>query len=253
VRTTGLRTLITGGGSGIGLAVAKQLAPDNTVVIAGRERAKLEAAVAATPSLRARLLDVTSEDSARAAIERVAQEIGGLDLVIHAAGVMHAHAIADPDAAELSAREVEVNLAGSIRVVRLTAPLLRESDAAALVLITSIVGIVPAPGFAVYSATKAAVHSLARSLRRELAPDGIRIVEVMPTWVDTGLTRGFAVAKLSPDDVAAAIVRGLQRDRDEIHVGQARAVALVNRFSPRLAEALVARASSPRSAGGRLG
>jgi uncharacterized oxidoreductase len=250
MRTTGLRILVTGGGSGIGLAVARRLATDNAVVIAGRDEGRLAGAVADAPLLRAQVLDVTSENDAHRAIDRVTDELGGLDLVIHAAGVMHAFDISDPTAAELTAREIDTNLLGSERVARLTLPILRRSDKAALVLISSVVALVPAPGFAVYSATKAAVHSLAQSLRREVSPDGIRVVEVLPTWVDTDLTRGFDVGKLTPADVAAAIVDGLARDLDEIHVGRTGAVAFANRFSPRLAEALVARASRPRSASG---
>jgi len=145
VRTTALRTLLTGGGSGIGLAVARRLAPDNTVVIAGRDEGRLARAVSDVPMLRAQALDVTSEEDTRRAIDRVTDELGGLDLVIHAAGVMHAFGISDPTAAELTAREIDTNLLGSERVARLTLPILRRSDAAALVLISSVVALVPAP------------------------------------------------------------------------------------------------------------
>jgi uncharacterized oxidoreductase len=251
VKTTGLRVLITGGGSGIGLAIATRLAPNNTVVVAGRDEDRLAWAIARLPSLSLQRLDVTSEQQVRDAIDRIVDELGGLDLVIHAAGVMHAYDLDHPQADELTAQEVDANLIGAIRIIRLTLPVLRQSETPAFVLISSVVALAPAPGFAVYSATKAALHSLARSLRRELASDGIGVYEVLPTWVDSDLTRGFDVSKLSPDAVATAIVDGLAHDRQEIHVGQAGAVALANRLSPRLAEALVARASRPRSPGGR--
>jgi short-subunit dehydrogenase involved in D-alanine esterification of teichoic acids len=247
MKTNGLRILVTGGGSGIGLAVARRLARDNSVVIAGRDEGRLDRAMAQAPGLRVQVLDVASEEETRRAIDRVADELGGLDLVIHAAGAMHAFDISGSAAADLAAREVEINFIGSERIARLTLPILRRSDTAALVLITSVVALVPAPGFAVYSATKAAVHSLARSLRHDHSADGIRVVEVLPTWVDTDLTRGFEVAKLTPDDVAIAIIDGLARDRDEIPVGRTRVVALADRISPRLAQALVDRASRPRS------
>jgi uncharacterized oxidoreductase len=247
MKTAGLRVLVTGGGSGIGLAVARCLARDNTVVIAGRDPERLARAVGEVSGLRSQVVDIASEESVRSAIARVTDKLGGLDMVVHAAGAMHAFDISDPGAAEFTARQVEVNLLGTERIARLTLPVLRRSHTAALVLVSSVVALVPAPGFAVYSATKASVHSLARSLRRNLQPDGIRVVEVLPTWVDTDLTRGFDVAKLASDEVAVAILQGLARNRDEIHVGRAGAVALVNRISPRLAQALVARASRPRS------
>lgn len=253
MKTSGLCILVTGGGSGIGLAVARRLARDNAVVIAGRDPDRLARAAAEVPELRTQVLDVTSEDDVRRGLDHISDELGGLDLVIHAAGVMHAFDMSESTAGDLAARDVETNLLGTERIARLSLPLLRRSDTPALALVTSLVALVPAPGFAIYSATKAAVHSLVRSLRQDPAAAGIRVVEVLPTWVDTDLTRGIAVAKLSPDEVAAAIVSGLARDRDEIHAGRTGIVALINRISPRVASAMVARASRPRASGGTTG
>jgi uncharacterized oxidoreductase len=253
MRTTGLRILITGGGSGIGLALAKRLAPDNVVAVAGRDEGKLARAMEDIPSFKTQVLDVTSEPQSRQAMQRIVEELGGLDVVIQAAGVMRAYDLDDPQADELTAQEVDANLTGAIRIVRLALPALRQSATPAIVLISSVVALAPAPGLAVYSATKAALHSLARSLRREQARDRIRVFEVLPTWVDSDLTQALDVPKLSPEAVATAIVDGLANDRQEIHVGQAGAVALVNRISPRLAQTLVARASRPRSLRGSSG
>jgi NAD(P)-dependent dehydrogenase (short-subunit alcohol dehydrogenase family) len=79
------KILVTGGGSGIGLALARRLAEENTVVIAGRDEAKRERARAEMPALRALRLDVTSETEARAALARMASEFGGLDLLVNSA------------------------------------------------------------------------------------------------------------------------------------------------------------------------
>jgi len=132
------------------------------------------------------------------------------------------------------------------------------------VFVSSAVALVAAPGLAVYAATKAAMHSLSRSLRRELtsgssqrepASGSIRVFEVLPPWVDTDLARSLRVAKIPPEDVADAVVRGLARDRYQIAVGQIRALLLISRLAPRMADALFARATrevgagSPRSCG----
>jgi uncharacterized oxidoreductase len=83
----GQTILVTGGGSGIGLALARRLVEENTVVIAGREEAKLERARAQVPALRALRLDVTSETEARSVLARMALEFGGVDLLVNSAGV----------------------------------------------------------------------------------------------------------------------------------------------------------------------
>ena len=170
-------------------------------------------------------------------------ELGGLDVVVNNAGVLEGYAVGDADAEAKSEEEAQVNLLGPFRVTRHALPLLRKADEAAVVFISSATALVAAPGLDVYASTKAAVHSLARSLRRELAPDSIRVFEVQPPWIDTELVRDLAVPKMSPEAVADAVVRGLARDRYEIRVGRVRGLALVNRFAPALADALFARAS----------
>jgi uncharacterized oxidoreductase len=244
VRPNGLKVLITGGGSGIGLATARQLARDNEVVIAGRDRNRLEAAIDQNPLLRMQLLDVSAEAQARRAIGDIVSELGGLDLLVNAAGVIDAYGIDSPKAERAAERDVQTNLLGSIRMVRLTLPYLRRQQRAGIVLFSSVVAIAPAPGYAVYSATKAAVHSLARSLRQELAGE-VAIFDVLPPWVDTDQASGLDVPKIGPDDVARAIVEALERDRTDVLVGRARLVSLVDRVSPSLADRLVARATRP--------
>jgi uncharacterized oxidoreductase len=235
---------VTGGGSGIGLAIARRLMVENLVVVAGRDEQKLAAVVRDNPSLRTRVLDVNAEDQARETVDAVARELGGLSLLVNSAGTIAKTDFADPHAAALAERDLQTNFMGSLRMTRLALPYLRQADDAAVVFISSVVAIAPAPGFAVYSATKAAVHSLARSLRRELAGQ-VRVFDVLPTWVETELARELEGSKLAPATVAESLLRALARDRYEVLVGQAGVVALVNRLSAGLAETLVARATRP--------
>jgi uncharacterized oxidoreductase len=219
------------------------LMTENTVVVAGRDEAKLAAAVHDSPSLLARVLDVTDERQARETVEAVAKELGGLSLLVNSAGTIARSSFADVDAAALAERDVQTNFMGSVRMTRLALPYLRQSEDGAVVLLSSVVAIAPAPGYAVYSATKAAVHSLARSLRHELAGQ-VRVFDVLPTWVDTDAAIELEVSKLTPRAVAESLRRALERDQYEVLVGSAGAVALINRMSPGLADRLVARATT---------
>lgn len=236
------RILVTGGSSGIGFALAKALAPENTVVIAGRDERKLEVARASTPRLQALRLDVTSEDEARRAIGWVDEHLGGLDLLVNSAGVFGSGAFDEPGAERAAQADVEVNLLGSVRMTRLALPLLRRSDDGAVVLLSSALALVSAPRMAVYAASKAAIHSLARSLRAEL--DGqVKVFDVLPPWVESELSQGVAGAKITPDSVAAEIVAGLRKHRFEIRVGRIKQLAVIGRISPKLADSIAARAT----------
>jgi short-subunit dehydrogenase involved in D-alanine esterification of teichoic acids len=236
------RILVTGGSSGIGLALARALAPENTVVIAGRDEWKLEAARGSTPRLHALRLDVTSEDDARRAIGWVDEHLGGLDLLVNSAGVFRSGEFDAPGAERAAQADVEVNLLGSVRMTRLTLPLLRRSDDGAVVLLSSALALVSAPRMAVYAATKAGIHSLARSLRAEL--DGqVKVFDVLPQWVESELSHTVRGAKITPEDVADEIAIGLRKERFEICIGRIKQLALVGRISPKLADSIAARAT----------
>jgi uncharacterized oxidoreductase len=242
----GKKILVTGGGSGIGLELARRLAARNQVVIAGRDEERLERARADTPALHARGLDVTSEDHARDAIAWIEDELGGLELLVNNAGLLRSYGLTDADTAERTDEDFEVNVLGALRMTRLALPLLESGQEGAVVFISSAMALAAVPGYAVYAATKAAVHSLARSLRVELKPRGIRVFEVLPPLVDTGQVRGVDVPKLSAGAVAEAIVSGLERDREEIRVGQVKQLAPIARLVPALGDRLVLRALTPK-------
>lgn len=241
----GKTILITGGGSGIGLELARRLAVANQVVIGGRDEAKLERARVATPALGTLRLDVTSEEEARRAVTWLSAEPGGLDLLVNNAGLLRGYALSSPESEKNTHEDVEVNVVGAARMTRLALPLLDASSEGSVLFVSSAVALAAVPGFAVYAATKAAVHSLARSLRAELKPKGIRVFEALLPVVDTGQVHELEVPKLSAAAVADAIITGLEQDREEIRVGRVRQLAPLTRISPRLADRIVTRALTP--------
>jgi uncharacterized oxidoreductase len=245
----GKKILITGGGSGIGLELARRLSGANEVVIAGRDEAKLERARAQAPALKTIRLDVTSENEAQHAVKAVVGDLGGLDLLVNSAGVMGRYAFSSREAAAKSVEEVEVNLSGAIRMTRLALPLLDISSEAGVVFMSSAVALAAVPEFAVYGATMAALHSLARSLRAELESKRIRVFEVLPPLVDTDLAGSLDVPKIQPAVVVDAIVAGLARNREEIRVDRVKQLAPLARLVPRLADRIVQRALQPRANG----
>ena len=246
----GKRILITGGGSGIGLELARLLALRSEVVIAGRDEAKLERARSELRTVRTLRLDVTSEQEASGAVDWLAAELGGLDLLVNNAGVLGSYAFGSAEAARASVEEVDDNLTGSIRMTRLALRLLEQSREAGVVFMSSAVALAAVPQMPVYAATKAGLHSLARSLRAELEGTRIRVFEVLPPVVDTPFARGLDVPKLAPAAVAEAVVRGLERNREEIRIARVRQLALLARLAPRLADRVVARALTPSPSSG---
>jgi uncharacterized oxidoreductase len=190
---------------------------------------------------------VTSETEARDAIRTLERDLGGLDLLVNNAGLFRGYSLAAADAETNSLEDVQVNLTGVLRMSRLALPLLEDSSEAALLLMSSALALAAVPGYSVYAATKAAVHSLARSLRAELAGSHIRVFEVLPPVVDTEPSRVLNVRKLPPETVADAIIHGLLRNQEEIRIAQVRQLAPIARIAPRLADRIVTRALNPRA------
>jgi uncharacterized oxidoreductase len=129
-------------------------------------------------------------------------------------------------------------------MTRLALPLLTASEVGAVLFVSSAVALAAVPGFVVYAATKAAVHSLARSLRAELA-GRVRVFEALPPVVDTGPMGRVDVPKLPPGKAADAIIGGLRRDKEEIRIDAVRMLAPLARIAPRIAERIVTRALTP--------
>ena len=241
MKQTNNTVLITGGSSGIGLALAKALLhKGNTVIICGRDSAKLERVARDVPGLVAIHCDITNEEDIRQMITRITHEYGELSMLINNAGVATPYDfLQDGEGFQPIEQEVTTNILGTIKVTKLALPLLTKQAEAAIVILSSAVAYVPLSTHPVYSATKSALHSLSQSLRQQVARTSVKVFEVLPPTVDTEGAKSFHGAKLSPDVVVQAVLKGLERNVYDIRVGQVNALYLTNRLSPTLAQRIL--------------
>jgi NAD(P)-dependent dehydrogenase (short-subunit alcohol dehydrogenase family) len=203
--------LVTGGSSGIGLAIARMLNEEGYVLtLAARKVERLEAAAAelgATPVS----VDVRSEEECARLVATHLETHGGLDVLVNSAGVGIGGAIADLSTKQWDLQQ-SVNLRSTFVVTREALPALRASRGY-VVNLASIAGTIPTPGLAGYGASKAAVISLTRSLVREETDAGVRATAVCPGFVDTPMAQWTGMSgeeMIRPED-CAEIVRTLLR------------------------------------------
>ena len=203
--------LITGGSSGIGLAIARMLRAEGfALTLAARTPEKLEAAaseVAATPVVA----DIRNADDCERAVAAHVETHHGLDVLVNSAGVGVAGGIDEQDVKRIDL-QLDVNLRGLILVTRAALPHLRASHGL-IVNLASIAGTVPVPLLPVYAATKAAVISLTGSLNAALAADGVRAHALCPGFVDTPMAAfaGLPGDELIQPEDCAEVVRMLLR------------------------------------------
>jgi uncharacterized oxidoreductase len=189
---SGNTMLITGGGSGIGRRLAEEFQKlGNTVIIAGRREAILNAVVAKNPGMVSAVLDVEDPASIRAFAARMKADHPKLNVLINNAGIMKTEKLIDgEDVLMDSEATVVTNLLGPIRVTIGLLPQLREQSRATIINVSSGLAFVPLALAPTYCATKAGIHSYTLSLRRQLETAGVEVLELIPPAVQTDLTPG---------------------------------------------------------------
>ncbi len=228
MKTSGNTVLITGGGSGIGLALAAlMLERGNRVIVCGRRKDRLEAAKKRLPGLNIRICDVSKPKARGALVAWVTSAFKDLNILVNNAGIQRPidflkgrRHLSDADA------EVATNLTAPIHLSALLIPHLRRKKEAAIINISSGLAFTPLAAVPVYCATKAAFHSLSMSLRHQLSGTSVRVFEVAPPMVATELSgtrprpdEGEHI--MIPEAVAAGILDALRRNRYEVALGTA--------------------------------
>ena len=226
MQMTGNTIFITGGTSGIGRALAEQFhALGNKVIIAGRRKALLDEVTTANPGMEGVALDISDA----ADIDRVAAQLirdyPSLNVLINNAGIMP---FDDPSGRiddSVSRQILDTNLLGPIRLTSALIEHLKAQPRATIIHNTSVLAYVPIATNAVYSASKAALHSYALSQRFMLKGTSVSVQEIAPPWVDTDLIKKSGDPRAMPlDAFIAETMKGLATEEPEVFVEAIRAL-----------------------------
>lgn len=220
MKLTGNTIFITGGASGIGRGLAEAFHQrGNKVIVGGRRKALLDDVVAANPGMEALELDVADGASIDAAVSTLTQRYPALNVLINNAGIMPFDNAGDTVDDTVSRKLIDTNLLGPIRLTSALLAHLKRQPQATIIHNTSILAFVPLASNAVYSATKAALHSYAMSQRFMLRTSGVKVVEIAPPWVDTDLVKKSGDPRAMPlEAFIAETMQGLALDQDEVVV-----------------------------------
>ncbi len=188
MKLTGNTIFVTGGGSGIGRGLAETLHRlGNQVIISGRRKGHLAETTKANPGMKSVELDVEDPASIAAVTKKLIEDYPKLNVLINNAGVMHIDNAAGAVDEALLVSTITTNLMGPIRMTGALIDHLKKQDHAAVMNVSSVLGFVPLAMAAVYSSTKAAIHSYTLSLRYQLKGSSVEVLEIAPPWVQTDL------------------------------------------------------------------
>ena len=198
--------LVTGGSSGIGLAIGRMLREEGfELTLASRTKEKIEAA-AAEIGAQAVAADVGQDEDCIRVVREHRDRFGGMDMLVNSAGIGIAGTVESLQTKHIDL-QLGINLRGLLLVTRESIPLLKESKGWVINL-ASIAGTTPTPGLTVYGATKAAVIAMTRSMNAELEGDGVRAIALCPGFVDTPMAQWSGLAgneMIQPEDCAEVV------------------------------------------------
>jgi NAD(P)-dependent dehydrogenase (short-subunit alcohol dehydrogenase family) len=212
--------LVTGGSSGIGLAIARMLRDEGyDLTLASRTKEKIDAA-AEEIGAQAVAADMSREEDCVRVVASHRERFGGMDVLVNSAGIGIGGTVESLQAKHIDL-QLNINLRGLLLVSREAIPLLRESRGW-IVNLASIAGTAPTPGLTVYGATKAAVIALTRSQNAELDDAGVRAIAVCPGFVDTPMAQwsGLTAEEMIKPEDCAEIVRMCLRLSPQARVPQ---------------------------------
>lgn len=240
MKLAGKRALITGGGRGIGRALAAELAGQGaSLIIVGREQASLDQTAKTIGGDITAIAGDIADRKTISRLEAVIGAAGGLDLLFNNAAIQLHDNFFAADTTGLDERidhEVSVNFTAPLKLIVACLPALRKSTAPAIINIGSGLALAPKASAPVYCATKSALRTFSRTLRyqADLQQSPVRVVDVILPMVATDMTEGRGKGKIPARQAALEILAGVVKQKAEIYVGKTRVLKLIMRAAPSL-------------------
>jgi uncharacterized oxidoreductase len=234
--------LITGGGSGIGLELAKQLlTKQNTVIICGRSAEKLSQAKATLPQLHIFQCDVSLESDRIKLFDWIKVHHPSCNVLINNAAIVHkTNFIEDSTIIEKTRSEIETNLFAPIALTKIFLSVFTKHRESAIVNITTGLVYAPRAVYPIYNATKSALHAFTQVLRHQVKDLAVRVIEVMMPAVDTPWHNGEVPKMAITADVAVGeMIAQIEKGENEIRVARVKVLYVLSRIAPKLAFKLI--------------
>ena len=235
------KVLITGGSSGIGLALAKKFVENNnTVIIIGRNLSKLEKVKVENPKIHIFQIDVTDDAEVRMLVDDIDEKFDGIDILVNNAGIMNLiDAGNEENNLQIILQEIDINYNSPIRLLHYFLPQLKQSKNAILINVSSGLAYVTFSQAPIYSGTKSALHFWTQAIRPQLKPHHIKVVELLPPVVDTPLAQGADIAEddnlkpMPPTKLANLFWKDFIKGKEEITPGISSQLRLMSRLAPK--------------------
>lgn len=242
MKISGNTILITGGSSGIGLALAKNFIElDNKVIIVGRDAAKLDSIRKDLPQIITVQCDLGDNTSLQKLVSFIRENHSGLNVLINNAAVQYNYNFINKEPLiDKIDYEIETNLAAPVKLTTLLLQTLIKHNESAVVNVSSGLMISPKKSASVYCATKAAIHSFTKTLRYQLEGTNTKVFEIIPPLVETPMTTGRGkTKKISSEQLSHEFLRNFKADKYESYIGKSKLLRWVSQISPKFSDKIM--------------
>lgn len=236
------RIVITGGTSGVGYQMVKNLHPDNQVIVISRNEDKLHDLSQQLEGVVTYQVDLSRLEDVEVVADAIVKRYGSVDVLINNAAVQNAPTFLDKDFQyETISREVTINFTSICSLTYLLLPALLHRDKAVILNINSGLALAPKTSSAIYCATKGALNMLTLSLRYQLEQTNVSVQQVFLELVDTAMTAGRGTKKMTAGDAAKQIIDGVRREIPDHDIGKVKLLRLLLRLAPSMAQKIMKR------------
>ena len=232
--------VVTGGTSGIGLALVRKLAIDNYVIVISKKGSLPQSLLTGKYPVQLYHADLASKAEIESVVDQIQKKHRSIDMLINNAAIQYTpEFLSDDFNYDTIETEIDVNFTAVCRLTYLFLPLLLAAEKGEIVNVNSGLAIAPKTGSAIYCATKSALDSFSKSLSYQLEDTSVAVHQAFLPLVHTAMTEGRGSNKLQADDVADRILKGIMRQKGSNDVGKVQLLRLINYLMPPLARRIM--------------
>ena len=241
MRTHNNVILLTGATSGIGYELLKQFhACGNTLLVTSRSGQRLELLSAEFTNIHTMVCDLSIPEDVNTLISKCKSEFPNLNMLINNAGIQFNYDWLDEtNATQKINDEIQINLTSPAQLICSLLPGLLKQSNSCIINISSGLAFAPKQSAPIYCASKAAIHSLSKSIRYQLEQTPVRVFEIIPPLVDTAMTAGRGKGKISPKQLVGEFIKNFKHNHYEINIGKTKWLRRIQRLSPKLADRIL--------------
>lgn len=230
--------LITGGTSGIGLALMKRFVSEgNKVIITGRNLAKLNELKASYQNLDIFCGDLSEVNVIDDLVNFIQTKYPNLNILINNAGVQfNYHFVSEKEVEQKIKYEIATNLTAPVLLNTKLIAVLKKNSESSIVNVSSGLFLAPKESASVYCATKSALHIYTKTLRYQIESEGIMVFEIIPALIDTPMTEGRGKNKMSAEELVNEFFENFRNNHFEIYIGKTKLLKFLSRFLPNIAD-----------------